>query len=185
MSTSTPWMIAFLILFALIMLSRAGYANPPGMRAPWPGGITFQVNQGNFGYISHNDPHTFYAWDFDLPMGTPVVAAANGTIAVTGYRNDGYGNRIHIRHVNRTYSLYAHLESFLVAPGENVLQGQIIGYSGNTGYTGGPHLHFSIIDKANYSLPSIFSDIGAPVEGQCCTSQNWFVGRYFCDPRSV
>ena len=165
----------FFVLFLLIMMCSADYANPPGMKAPWSGGLTYKVNQGNFGPATHNIPYTFYAWDFDLPMFTPVVAVAGGIFAVAAYRNDGYGNRIQIRHSNGNYSLYAHLDSFCVYPGEKVVRGQIIGYSGITGYTNGPHLHFSIIDKKNNSLPSIFSDIGVPVEGEYCTSQNWLV----------
>ncbi len=175
MPVYTRWTLVFFVLFLLIMMCSSDYANPPGMKAPWPGGIKFKVNQGNFGPISHNIPYTFYAWDFDLPLFTPVVAAADGISAVVAYKNDGYGNRIQIRHINGHYSLYAHLDSFCVYPGEKVLRGQIIGYSGITGYTNGPHLHFSIIDKRNYSLPSKFSDIGVPVEGEYCTSQNWLV----------
>ncbi len=173
MTTYTNRMIVFLVLFLLIVMCGPYYANPPGMRAPWPGGMTFKVNQGNSGPISHNIPYTYYAWDFDLSLYTPVVAVANGLSAVAGYQRDGYGNRIQVRHANGTYSLYAHLDSFCISPGEQVVRGQVIGFSGITGYTNGPHLHFSIIDQKNYSLPSMFSDIGVPVEGEYCTSRNW------------
>ncbi len=173
MTVYTNWFVVFLILFLLIVASDCYYANPRGMKAPWPGGRTFKVNQGNFGPFSHDIPYTYYAWDFDLPLYTPVVAAAAGIAAVVDYQDDGYGNRIQVRHSNGTYSLYAHLDSFGVYPGEEVAQGEIIGRSGITGYTNGPHLHFSIVDKENYSLPSIFSDIGVPVQGQYCTSRNW------------
>ncbi|WP_303798745.1 M23 family metallopeptidase [Alicyclobacillus macrosporangiidus] len=144
------------------------------MRAPWPGGITYRCNQGNFGPYSHSNPFDCYAWDFDLPMNAPVVAATNGVIAFAGYKQtDGYGIRVRVRNINGTYSLYAHLNQLFVQVGQSIKEGQLIGLAGNTGNTTGPHLHFSIINTKGISLPSIFSDIGVPIEGKYYTSQNW------------
>ncbi|WP_096181992.1 M23 family metallopeptidase [Effusibacillus lacus] len=169
-----------MILFALFIVCEPVYHNPPGMKAPWPGGKTYRCEQGNHTPPSHDNIHDFYAWDFKLPYGSPVVAAATGTVHFVGITGeDGYGNRIRILHWNGVYSLYAHLSSFCVSVGQRVERGQIIGYSGMTGYATGPHLHFSIIDRQGHGLPSRFADIGIPVTGEYCTSQNWYAKNHF------
>lgn len=171
---STKWILVFLVVFSLIFACEAGYANPPGMKAPWPGGVTYQCTQGNHTPPSHDNRFDFYAWDFNLPLGSPVAAAASGTVDLVGdTRTEGYGNRIRIRHSNGSYSLYAHLSTYCVSIGQPIVQGQFIGYSGETGYATGPVLHFSIIDRNGYGLPSRFSDIGIPVTGEHCTSRNY------------
>ncbi len=170
MSTRVP--VAFMTFFILFMLWDTPFANPPNMKAPWPDGMTVRCNQGNFGAFSHNNPLSFYAWDFGLAMGTPVLAAAHGSIYAAGFSQSGYGNFIMIQHGNGFYSIYGHLSEMNVAIGKQVVQGEIIAYSGCTGLTTGPHLHFSIINRRGYSLPSEFSDIGIPEEGLYYTSQN-------------
>jgi murein DD-endopeptidase MepM/ murein hydrolase activator NlpD len=75
---------------------------------------------------------------------TPVAAAMAGRVEATGY-NGNYGRFIIIKHIGTSFqTLYAHLNKVLVSRGENVRQGQEIGELGNTGYSTGPHLHFSI-----------------------------------------
>lgn len=59
---------------------------------------------------------------------------------------DGYGNTVIIHHPNGLYTLYAHLSSFNVTAGQKVAQGDVIGQSGNTGNSTGPHLHFEFIN---------------------------------------
>ncbi len=85
--------------------------------------------------------------DFGVACGTPVHAAAGGTVLST-YYNAGYGNRVILDHgVQRGVSLstsYNHLTSFAVSPGEHVSRGELIGYSGTTGYSTGCHLHFMV-----------------------------------------
>ncbi len=170
--------VVFFILFTIIMVNEFGYVNPVRMKAPWPYGIIYRCNQGNFGPYSHNTPFDFYAWDFDLPMGSLVVAVADGIVSFAGYTGtDGYGNQVRIKNPNGTYSLYAHLSDHCITLGQSVKQGQIIGYSGRTGNATGPHLHFSIVNKIGIGLPSEFSDIGIPIEGGYYTSQNWCQGK--------
>ena len=81
--------------------------------------------------------------DLGCPIGTPVAAAAEGTIiaARSGW-NGGYGNMVIISHPNGTQTVYGHLSKINVSNGENVNDGQIIGYTGNSGQSTGPHLHF-------------------------------------------
>ena len=147
-------------------------AHAAGMKAPWTAGLTFRCNQGNFGTFSHDNPLSYYAWDFGLPLCTPVLASAHGTIYLTGYSNIGYGKFIIIKHAGGYNSIYGHLCAINNASGKSVEQGEIIGYSGNTGRSTGPHLHFSMIDNRGYSLPSQFEDIGVPEEGGYYRSEN-------------
>ena len=83
--------------------------------------------------------------DFAAPVGTPVVAAADGTVVAVGPRN-AYGRTVELRHPGGTETLYAHLSSFApgLAPGKRVRQGQLIGRVGNSGVSSGPHLHYEI-----------------------------------------
>ena len=85
------------------------------------------------------------------PSGTSVMASASGTVMVarsSGY-NGGYGKYVVMKHPNGTQTVYAHLSRVIVDQGQSVVQGQIIGYTGMTGRTFGPHLHFEIRGAAN------------------------------------
>ncbi|NJN81147.1 MAG: peptidoglycan DD-metalloendopeptidase family protein [Caldilineaceae bacterium] len=85
------------------------------------------------------------AIDIGAWTGAPVAAADGGYVAVaTGGWNGGYGNHVIIDHGNGFVTLYAHLNSIFVRPGENVSRGEHIGSVGNTGNSTGPHLHFEI-----------------------------------------
>lgn len=75
--------------------------------------------------------------------GSPIYAANNGVVLIASYTNIN-GNYIYIDHNNGYYSVYAHLQKLYVQPGQIVEGGQIIGTMGNTGFSTGPHLHFSI-----------------------------------------
>jgi LysM repeat protein len=89
--------------------------------------------------------------DIGVPEGTKIYASAAGKIIVSknsGY-NGGYGSYIVISHPNGTQTVYAHLSKTAVAAGTEVVQGQLIGYSGNTGRSTGAHLHFEIRGAKN------------------------------------
>ncbi len=95
--------------------------------------------------------HGYNAVDYGMPIGSPIYAAADGQVIVSknsGY-NGGYGDYIVIKHGNSTQTVYGHLSKALVAVGQSVTQGQLIGYSGNTGNSTGPHLHFEIRGAKN------------------------------------
>ena len=81
--------------------------------------------------------------DMAIPTGTSVRASATGTVTYVGSMS-GYGNVVIISHGENFSTLYAHLKSFAVKKGQVVKQGQVIAYSDNTGWSTGPHLHFSI-----------------------------------------
>lgn len=83
--------------------------------------------------------------DFKASIGTAIIAAADGVIYAVG--DNGriqYGKYIVIKHDNNLATSYAHLSKQVVRVGDTVKIGQIIGYSGNTGYSTGPHLHFTV-----------------------------------------
>lgn len=98
--------------------------------------------------------HKHSGQDFAVPVGTPVKAAAAGTVVKAGPYGGGdgpaYGNAIVVRHGNGTYSQYAHLSKIKVSIGQKVSAGQQIALSGNTGNSSGPHLHFEIRTTPNY-----------------------------------
>ncbi|MFA6297139.1 MAG: peptidoglycan DD-metalloendopeptidase family protein [Candidatus Paceibacterota bacterium] len=87
--------------------------------------------------------------DLKALRGTPVHAIADGTVAGTGNTDlacprASFGQWILVKHDNGLAATFAHLSVISVSPGQKVTRGQVIGYSGNTGYSTGPHLHISV-----------------------------------------
>ncbi|MBD2462374.1 M23 family metallopeptidase [Oscillatoria sp. FACHB-1407] len=88
-----------------------------------------------------------YGTDLGAPMGTPVLAAYSGRVAIADFMN-GYGLTVVMRHASPdAQTLYAHLSEIFVQPGEVVEQGQVIGRVGSTGNSTGPHLHFEYRER--------------------------------------
>jgi murein DD-endopeptidase MepM/ murein hydrolase activator NlpD len=86
--------------------------------------------------------------DIGVPYGTPIHAAAAGTVVLAGWTG-GYGNYTCIDHGGGLATCYAHQSSFAVSTGAQVSQGQVIGYVGNTGHSFGAHLHFEVRINGN------------------------------------
>ena len=84
--------------------------------------------------------------DIVVNLGTPVKASADGVVADAGY-NANYGNYIILTHGDGYQTLYGHLSAFSIKRGQSVSQGQVIGKSGSSGYSTGPHLHFGVYKK--------------------------------------
>ena len=105
----------------------------------------YYIRPINGGRISQG-LHGFNAKDFATYCGAPIFAPAHGTVLVARNQgwNGGYGNYIVIEHGNDTQALLAHLSSIIVAPGWQVMQGQIIGYVGSTGRSTGCHVHLEL-----------------------------------------
>ena len=82
--------------------------------------------------------------DIDAPWGTPVRAAGDGVVIASADQGAGYGREITIDHGHDVTTIYGHLSSFAIVPGEHVTRGQIIGYVGQTGRATGPHLHYEV-----------------------------------------
>jgi murein DD-endopeptidase MepM/ murein hydrolase activator NlpD len=81
--------------------------------------------------------------DIGVPYGTPIHAAASGTVIYCGWE-EGYGNLTAIDHGGNLATAYGHQSSIVVSCGQQVSQGQLIGYVGSTGHSTGPHLHFEV-----------------------------------------
>jgi murein DD-endopeptidase MepM/ murein hydrolase activator NlpD len=86
--------------------------------------------------------------DIGVPYGTPIHAAASGTVVLAGWTG-GYGNYTCIDHGGGMATCYAHQSSYAVSNGAHVSQGQVIGYVGSTGHSFGAHLHFEVRINGN------------------------------------
>ena len=91
--------------------------------------------------VTYKDrPHT--GIDYGCPDGTPILASGDGIVQFSDFDQSGYGKVVIIQHNDGKATLYAHLSSRNVVLKQKVKQGDIIGYSGSTGNSTGPHLHF-------------------------------------------
>ncbi len=81
--------------------------------------------------------------DYGVTTGTPVRASSSGTVVRAAWYG-GYGYCVDIKHSDGSLTRYGHLSSFAVSYGQTVRQGQVVAYSGNTGNSNGPHLHFEL-----------------------------------------
>ncbi len=137
---------------------------------PYAPGTRFKVTQAYGGTFSHQGSNK-YAIDWQMPEGTPVLAARGGVVVKvkddsnTGGANikyDPYNNYVLIRHDDGTLGHYCHLQrgGVCVRPGQAVQTGDRIARSGNTGFSSGPHLHFAVFKtrdgKERVSLPIKF-----------------------------
>jgi|GEM_PF-2008291 len=154
---------------------------------PWSPSETHRISQGNMGTFSHRG---LFAWDIPMPEGTRVLASAAGIVVGVRLSSDvGLGlneseepeNFVALDHGNGLKSVYSHLrhDGVAVSIGDYVAVGQVIGYSGNTGYSTSPHLHYEVRDVINRSVPSGFIESDRPdgvaLLGDEITSQNEFV----------
>jgi murein DD-endopeptidase MepM/ murein hydrolase activator NlpD len=124
---------------------------------PYAVGTSHKVIQGYGGLFSHNG---IAALDFAMPVGTPIYAARAGT--VYSYKEDetsggpfpkykNKANYIIIQHADGSFACYWHLKyNGVVTKKGTIAKGQLIGYSGDTGFVLGPHLHFTVKNKLSY-----------------------------------
>jgi len=108
------------------------------------------VGTGTFVYPVSSRNFTQHFWyghpgiDIALGEGSTVVASDTGTVTFAGFNIYGFGNLIVVNHGNGYETFYAHLSGISVVPGQIVYQGNVIGATGNTGNSSGPHIHFEI-----------------------------------------
>jgi murein DD-endopeptidase MepM/ murein hydrolase activator NlpD len=141
-----------------VLEDRLFDAKAKKMLMPAVSPVAMGWNENNFGW--RIDPFTgqnamHEGTDFMVDMGTPVHAAAGGVVVVA-QRHPQYGNMIDIDHGNGFTTRYAHLSKILVKPGDVVKRGAIIGLSGSTGRSTGPHLHFEVRYKGVAQNPNRF-----------------------------
>ena len=105
------------------------------------GTFLFPINSQNF---TQRYWYGHQAVDIALPEGSAVYASDTGTVTYAGWDFWGYGNLVVINHGNGYETFYAHLNNIGVSPGQIIYQGAIVGSTGNTGNSSGPHIHFEI-----------------------------------------
>jgi len=135
-------------------------------RLPFKKGKKYEVSQSFNGKASHNDEKSKYAIDFQLNIGEEIYAARGGIVvkAIDWFTKQGgaelrnAANRIVILHSDGTMATYAHLDykGVFVNEGQKIKKGQILGVSGLTGHTRGPHLHFVVRKENDISIPIYF-----------------------------
>ncbi len=128
-----------------------------GYGLPYPAGEAYLIWQGPAGAFSHGEPGSRYAVDFSMPLGSEVAAARGGVVIGVIQKNPdnqdenpappSMANEILVLHSDGTMGVYAHLTTggAKVSFGQSVRRGEVIGFSGNSGYSRGPHLHFAIL----------------------------------------
>lgn len=169
-------------------LDRTDIAGSLKLLLPFPSESSYAVLQGYDGTFSHNEACHNEALDFDLPEGSDITAAAAGRViaikedsdtggASLDYANDA--NYVMIDHGGGYYSTSLHLclNCVDVAAGDVVAQGQIIGRSGNTGYSTAPHLHFEMRQwsdncSASYGFYDVSETGGIPLQSKSYASAN-------------
>lgn len=103
--------------------------------------------------------------DFTAPIGTPIYATGNGVIKQATRNNQGYGIMVVIDHGYGYETLYAHMSSLKVRPGQRVVRGEVIGLVGNTGTSTAPHLHYEVLRNGRRVNPvSYFYNDLTPAE---------------------
>lgn len=132
------------------------------------------------GGFSHQEDYSKYSVDFGTKIGDTIFAAREGRVVKTRDQFTEYGGRemidsanlIIIMHDDGTFGHYLHLDyqGVLVKPGEKVARGQAIGISGWTGFSTLPHLHFSVLNAQNKSVPFYF----ASFPGQVLKKGKWY-----------
>lgn len=148
----------------------------------------FRITQAFNGQFSHQDKQNRYAVDIVMPVGTPIHAARSGVVLEVendyfkGGTQQAYANKansVRILHEDGSMAVYAHLqlETAQVHPGLEVQAGELIAYSGNTGYSSGPHLHFAVQVNQGMQLASVPFKFATP-GGRAITPQQgaWLEG---------
>ncbi len=154
---------------------------------PMVEGYEAMMGQTFHGFFSHQDKGR-YAVDIPMAIGTPVAAMRGGTVVDLKEDSDtgcgtsdcaDDGNFVKIDHGDGTFAIYFHLEfqGATVDVGDGVCAGEVVGYSGNTGWSTGPHLHIAVQNALAISLPLRFFELadsngGVPAPGQVVMSAN-------------
>lgn len=175
------------VLLIVLSLTNSPESQRPGTSylLPFPPGDSLRLIQGPGGPWGHVDALA-HAYDFVMPIGSPVVASRGGTVVATegrfndGTREPGQENFVFIAHGDSTFARYYHLTTGgpSVRVGDVVRAGQVIGRSGNSGASAGPHLHFDVTRGcAEWGCPTVpiaFVNAGADslVQGRWYTARS-------------
>jgi murein DD-endopeptidase MepM/ murein hydrolase activator NlpD len=115
-------------------------------RAPstYTGGAFLWPVSGGGNYISQYFHYGHYGLDIAADYGSPVRAAASGTVIFAGWKGNGGGYQVWVAHGSGLYTTYNHMSAISVGSGQSVSQGQQVGRVGQSGHATGPHLHFEV-----------------------------------------
>jgi murein DD-endopeptidase MepM/ murein hydrolase activator NlpD len=127
----------------------------PALNAPYSSAF------GQYRILSQTIQTRHTGWDQSAPVGTPIAASAAGVVAFAG-RLDIRGSYILIDHGWGVYTGYAHLSQVNVERGQSVQQGQIIGATGNSGRSSGPHLHWEVLVGGEWVDGVLFLEMWLP-----------------------
>lgn len=152
----------------------ASLDNPPEFSVPFGCGLSFPVSQAH-DVGSHKNTDV-WAWDFRMPEGVPITAAQDGVVRLArgdssvggcGEEYAAFANYVVLAHAGGYETQYLHFQKVLVKAGDKVKAGDVIGYSGKTGWACGSHLHFKVTKATgpgwnNDSIPARFQGYGDP-----------------------
>lgn len=144
-------------------MPKLEYKKGPAFTKPPSNSWTFPT-QGTRITQGYTDSH--HGIDVGIVEGTPIVAPQTGTVIRAGMDNTGYGNLVVIKTVEGLEVFLGHLSKFAVNVGDKVTQGTIIGYSGNTGNSTGPHLHYEVRQGSGRVNPFDLQYSGSKVNKQ-------------------
>lgn len=94
--------------------------------------------------------------DFRCRLGTPVIAPADGEVVMVQDNPGGFGKAVKLAHGDQFETFYAHLDGYDVTEGEKVRKGQVIAYTGNSGLSKGPHLHYEVVKDGKHVNPELY-----------------------------
>lgn len=125
----------------------------PVMREDWTGLVSSNYGERIHPITKERTVHN--GVDIAIPLGTPLYSAVDGTVTVA-QNSSTAGNYVRIQNSNGWTVTFMHMDSFTVAVGDTVKQGDFVGYSGNTGRSTGPHLHLEVRDQDGNTVNPIF-----------------------------
>ena len=136
------------------LMTRAGRALA-ALPSRWPvrGAVNSEFGYRHSPWLKEREFHA--GIDIRAAHGTPVYAPAPGTVIEAGHVQD-YGTTIIVNHGQDVHTLYGHLSKLNVHSGQRVERGALIGYTGNTGRSSGPHLHYEILVRSQAVNPRLY-----------------------------
>lgn len=165
---------ALVIVAAILNTAGNPSVKTLEVQVPFGCGHAYPVSQSHD--TGSHKQHDTWAWDFRMPEGTPVTAASEGVVRMA--RGDStiggcdakyakHANYVVVSHQGGLETQYLHFSQVVVKPGDKVKAGDLLGYSGNTGWSCGAHLHFKVAQAVrtgwnNPSVPASIAGYGDP-----------------------